>query len=282
MIHIDRLAVRFGKFVAVDDLSLDVEAGRIFGFLGPNGAGKTTTIRVLTGVLRPSSGTVEIAGLPIPAKLDEAKPLCGYVPDTDDHFEELSGRDNLRIFARLYRLPMARVEESLSALELSESAGLAVSRYSKGMRKKLLIARETMHRPKVLFCDEPTANLDSHSTRVVRRLLEELRGNGTTVFLTTHNMAEVEEICDDVAILSRGRLIARDSPAAFITQHAERKVRLERDVDGSQVREFFDLDDSESRASLAALIEAGGDLRVHSADFRFEDVFRKLAGEDYR
>lgn len=282
MIQIDRLCVRFGSFVAVDDLSLHAEPGQVFGFLGPNGAGKTTTIRVLTGVLKPTSGTVEIAGHPIPKDLDKVKSLCGYLPDTEDHFEELSGRENLRIFASLYRLPKARIGEVLSRLELSEAADLAVSRYSKGMRKKLLIAREILHRPKVLFCDEPTANLDAHSTAVVRRLLKELREDGTTIFLTTHNMAEVEEICDHVAILAGGRLIDQDSPSAFITRHAERKVRVDLQIDGKEARPLFDLDDPASRSELAALIAARGDLRVHSLDFRFEDVFRKLTGEAYK
>lgn len=150
------------------------------------------------------------------------------------------------------------------------------------MRKKLLIAREILHRPKVLFCDEPTANLDSHSTNVVRRLLLELRGDGTTIFLTTHNMTEVEEICDRVAIIARGRLVDIDTPIAFMTRHAERKVQVEREVDGQQVRQIFDLDDSSSRAQLAALIADHADLRIHSLDFRFEDVFRKLTGDTYQ
>ncbi|MEL6105435.1 MAG: ABC transporter ATP-binding protein [Planctomycetota bacterium] len=282
MIQIDQLRVQFGKFVAVDGLSLETAPGQVFGFLGPNGAGKTTTVRVLTGVLRPTSGTVQIAGFSIPNQIDKVKGLCGYVPDTEDHFEELSGRENLRIFASLYRLPNKRVDEALARLELSEAASLAVSRYSKGMRKKLLIAREILHRPKILFCDEPTANLDAHSTGVVRQLLRELRDEGTTVFLTTHNMTEVEEICDRVAILSRGRLVDSDTPSAFMTRHAERKVRVEHDVDGEQVRRLFDMDDPESRAELSSLIRAESEIRVHSLDFRFEDVFRKLTGETYK
>lgn len=282
MILLDQLSVRFGKFAAVDACSLQVAPQQIFGFLGPNGAGKTTTIRVLTGVLRHTSGTVEIAGHRLPAGLQKIKPLCGYVPDSEDHFEELTGRENLRIFASLYQVPRKRVNEVLGRLELAEAADLAVSRYSKGMRKKLLIAREILHRPKVLFCDEPTANLDAHSTGVVRTLLRELQADGTTVFLTTHNMAEVEEICDHVAILSGGRLVDSDSPSAFMTRHAERKVRAEYSVGGRQIRAFFDLDDVEARAQLAALIEARSDVRVHSQEFRFEDVFKKLTGESYR
>ncbi len=282
MIQIEHLCVRFGSFAAVDDLSLHAKPGQVFGFLGPNGAGKTTTIRVLTGVLKPSSGTVAIAGHPIPKDLDKVKSLCGYLPDTEDHFEELSGRENLRIFASLYRLPKVRIGEVLSRLELSEAADLAVSRYSKGMRKKLLIAREILHRPRVLFCDEPTANLDAHSTGVVRRLLKELREDGTTIFLTTHNMAEVEEICDHVAILAGGRLVDQDSPSAFIARHAERKVRVDLQIDGKESRLLFDLDDPASRSQLAGLIAERGDLRLHSLDFRFEDVFRKLTGEAYQ
>ena len=282
MIEIDKLTVRFGSFVAVDQLSLVAEPGEVFGFLGPNGAGKTTTIRVLTGGLRPTSGFVAIAGHPIPARLEEVKRSCGYVPDTEDHFEELSGRDNLRIYASLYGLPKSRVEEVLADLELAESAGLQVARYSKGMRKKLLIAREILHRPKVLFCDEPTANLDAHSTTLVRRILKDLSAQGTTVFLTTHNMTEVEEVCDRVAILARGRLIESDTPAAFMTRHAEKKVRVEQDVEGAERRQEFDLEDDASRAELAGLIRDRADLRVHSLDFRFEDVFRKLTGEAYQ
>ncbi|MEL6427609.1 MAG: ABC transporter ATP-binding protein [Planctomycetota bacterium] len=278
----DQLTVRFGSFVAVDGLSLDVRPGEILGFLGPNGAGKTTTIRVLTGGLRPTSGTVEIGGHSMPLQLQRIKDVCGYVPDTEDHFEELSGRDNLRIFARLYRLPRKRVDEVLARLELTEAAGLAVGRYSKGMRKKLMIAREIMHAPRVLFCDEPTANLDAHSTGVVRRILADLRDDGTTVLLTTHNMTEVEEICDRVAILAGGRLIDHDSPSNFILRHAERRVRVERDVDGRQVRDQFDMDDEVQRAALADLVRDRAELRIHSLDFRFEDVFRKITGEVYR
>ena len=282
MIHIDQLRVHFGNFVAVDGLSLDADPGQVFGFLGPNGAGKTTTIRVLTGGLCPTSGTVEVAGQAIPAKLSNVKALCGYVPDSEDHFEELSGRENLCIFASLYRLPKQRVDEVLGRLELEGAANLKVSRYSKGMRKKLLIAREIMHRPKVLFCDEPTANLDSHSTSVVRGLLRELREDGTTVFLTTHNMGEVEEICDRVAILASGKLVDCDTPSAFVMRHAERKVKVERDVEGAQMRQIFDLDDPGARGELAALIASEANLSVHSLEFRFEDVFRKLTGKSYQ
>ena len=216
-IQIDQLVVRFGRFTAVNRLDLNVNAGELFGFLGPNGAGKTTTIRVLTGSQLPTSGSVTVRGYNIPAHFEEAKPQFGYVPDTENHMEEFTGRENLELFAQLYGAPLSQVEESLARLELSEAANLTVDSYSKGMRRKLLIAREILHRPRVLYLDEPTANLDAHSTELVRNLLREMAADGGTVFLTTHNMEEVEQICDRVAILCRGELVDCDTPTNFVT-----------------------------------------------------------------
>ena len=213
MIQIDRLSVHFGSFVAVDALSLEARAGQIFGFLGPNGAGKTTTIRVLTGVLPPTSGAVRIAGHPIPAELDKVLPVCGYVPDTEDHIEELSGRENLRIYAALYRLPKERVEGALDRLELSEAGNLKVSRYSKGMRKKLLIAREILHRPRVLFCDEPTANLDSDTAGQLIELMQGLNAeHGITFLFSTHDPM-VMEAARRIVRLRDGRILDESSGA---------------------------------------------------------------------
>ena len=280
-IRITELEVRFRAFCAVDRLSLEVGRGELFGFLGPNGAGKTTTIRVLTGTLAPTSGEVEVGGLPVPAAFDAVKALFGYVPDTENHFEDLSARQNLKIFARLYGAPISRVGECLARLELDEVGHLPVRRFSKGMKKKLLIAREILHRPRILYCDEPTANLDAHSTAVVRELLREIAAEGTTVFLTTHDMDEVEAICDRVAILARGRLVDCDSPTSFMTRHAKRRVVAHFDEGGVTRREVFELDDERARERLAGLVREDACARVHSQDFRFEDVFLELTGEAY-
>lgn len=280
-IRIHRLRVRYGQHLAVDDLSLDVRRGELFGFLGPNGAGKTTTIRTLTGMLRYESGRVEVAGHALPDQLHHAKRRFGYVPDTENHYEEYSGRENLRLYARLYDVPLAEVERWLVLLELSEAADVKVSGYSKGMKKKLLLAREMLHDPQVLFCDEPTANLDRHSVALVRQLLQARVRQGMTVFLTTHDMTEVEEICDRVAILSRGRLLECDTPVAFITRHAQRTIDSQYDRDGAQIRESHDMDSDAGRQRLSAILLHEHMVRLHSREFRFEDVFRKLTGEDY-
>ena len=281
LITLDQLTVRFGRFVAVDGLNLSIRKGELFGFLGPNGAGKTTTIRVLIGGRAPSSGRVEVAGFRMPQQFDRIKPLFGYVPDTENHIEEFSGRENLELFARLYDVPLSEVGRVLAKLELSEAADLPVRAYSKGMRRKLLIAREILHRPRILYLDEPTANLDAHSTDLVRRMLRELAADGTTIFLTTHDMEEVEEICDRVAILCRGRLIECDSPTNFVTRHAERKVAVQYETDHEIHRELLDMDQTSQRARLAHIVQHESGVRLHSQEFRFEDVFLKLTGQAY-
>lgn len=280
-IQIDQLVVRFGRFTAVNRLDLNVQAGELFGFLGPNGAGKTTTIRVLTGSQLPTSGRVTVRGCDIPAHFEEAKPQFGYVPDTENHMEEFTGRENLELFAQLYGVPLSRVDESLARLELTEAANLTVDSYSKGMRRKLLIARETLHHPRVLYLDEPTANLDAHSTEMVRNLLREMAADGVTVFLTTHNMEEVEQICDRVAILCRGELVDCDTPTNFVTRHARRIVKAQFEREGAVIRESLDLDIEPERNRLATLVREERCVRVHSQEFDFEDVFLKLTGQAY-
>ncbi len=280
-IEIDNLVVKFGRFTAVNGLSLTVNEGELFGFLGPNGAGKTTTIKVLIGSLRPSEGNIRVAGFQIPAEFERVKQQFGYVPDTENHVEEFTGRENLELFARLYDLPLSTVDESLARLELSEAADVVVSAYSKGMRRKLLIAREIMHRPKILYFDEPTANLDAHSTELVRELLRELASEGTTIFLTTHNMEEVEQICDRVAILCRGELVECDTPTNFVTRHAVRIVKAQFEQEGEVVRESLDLDLDDQRERLAEIIRTEMCVRVHSQEFDFQDVFLKITGQAY-
>lgn len=282
MITIDKLRIEFGQFTAVQELSLAIKRGELFGFLGPNGAGKTTTIRALNGALTPTSGSIEVLGYAMPKDLKKVKPLIGYVPDTENHYEDMTGYENLALYARLYGVPFSEIDRWLSVLQLSEAAHVKVRTYSKGMKKKLLIARELLHAPKLVFFDEPTANLDAHSIQLVRRLMQELAAQGTTVFLTTHDMEEVEQICDRVAIIAKGKLLECDTPTAFITRHAERFCDVQYDRDGQMVRHSYHLDDPAQRDALAQIIQTEHCVRVHSREFRFEDVFKKLTGEAYQ
>lgn len=281
MIDINNLSVKFGDFEALKQLNLRVKKGELFGFLGPNGAGKTTTIRILTGSLKPTSGSVQINGLIFDKQFDQIKKIVGYVPDTENHLEDFTGRENLNLYAKLYGVSIKKVDEWLDKLQLTEAADLKVASYSKGMKKKLLIARELLHSPQLVFFDEPTANLDAHSVQLVRALLTELTQQGVTVFLTTHDMDEVEQICDRVAILAKGKLLECDTPTAFITRHAERFCDVQYDRDGIMQRQSFHLDEADARQQLSNIILNERCVRLHSREFRFEDVFKKLTGKVY-
>jgi ABC-type multidrug transport system ATPase subunit len=275
ILHLDGLCVRYGAFTAVDRLDLEIRGGELFGLLGPNGAGKSSTLRVLIGQRRPAAGRVTLAGRDLVREWQCVKPLFGYVPDRENHFEEFSGRRNLQFFAGLYGVDNARVDECLAMVELSEAARLPVKAYSLGMRRKLLLARGLLHRPRVLYLDEPTANLDIHSVAVVHRILRGLTAAGVTVVLTTHNMQEVEQVCDRVAVLNRGRLVALDSPLALRQRHAERKVDV---VLTGGARRVFDLDLPEERGQLGRHVEAGEVVSVQTREFTFHQAFLKLTG----
>jgi ABC-2 type transport system ATP-binding protein len=275
VLQIQHLVVRYGSFTAVDHLDLELQAGERFGLLGPNGAGKSSTIRVLIGQRQPSEGSVRVAGLDVVRDWGRVKSLFGYVPDRENHFEEFTGLRNLLFFAGLYGVEAKRVQECLEMVELGEVGHLPVRAYSLGMRRKLLLARALLHRPRLLYLDEPSANLDIHSTAVVHRILRQLTDDGVTVLLTTHNMREVEEVCDRVAILCKGRLVALDSPMALRQQHAERKVDVTL-TDGN--REVVDLDSPEQRVRLGEAVGAGRISALKTREFNFHEVFLKLTG----
>ena len=275
ILRIDRLTVRYGEFVAVDGLDLVLRPGELFGLLGPNGAGKSSTLRVLIGQQRPAMGTVTVVGLDLCRSWQRVKPLFGYVPDRENHFEELTGRRNLQIFAGLYSAAPGRIDDCLALVELSDAADLPVRAYSLGMRRKLLLARALLHRPRLLYLDEPTANLDAHSVAIVHRILKQLTSAGSTVLLTTHNMREVEEVCDRVAILCRGKLVALGAPLDLQREHRERKVDI---VLNNGLHQVVDLDRPEERARLAEWVGSGAVSSLQTREFNFHAAFLKLTG----
>ena len=277
-VRLERLTVRYGSFVAVDGLDLAARPGEVFGLIGPNGAGKSSVLRVVVGQRRPDDGRVTIAGLDCIRERFAITPLLGYVPDRENHFDEFSGRWNLRFFAGLFGAPNDRVEECLALVELADAADVPVQGYSLGMRRKLLLARALLHGPRILVLDEPTANLDQHSTALVRRLLRALAAQGATVLLTTHDMDEVQEVCDRVAILNRGRLVALDTPLNLRRRHEDRAADVIR-RDGS--RQTFDLDRDSDRAALAAEITGGTVDSLQTREFDFRAAFLKLTGSEF-
>ena len=212
MIKTLNLTKYFGKLCAVDALTLEVEAGEIFGFLGPNGAGKTTTINMLTGLLRPTSGTAMLGGYDIEKQSLQAKAILGLMPDTPQLYEALSGRQFVRMIADLYEMPPEQAENEmgmlLEQLELADAADDQIKGYSYGMQKKILLISVLVHHPQILFLDEPTSGLDPRSARTVREILRERCEQGSAVFMTTHILEIAERICDRVGIISKGQLIA--------------------------------------------------------------------------
>lgn len=214
-IETSQLRRDFNGTRAVNDLSFHVQTGEIFGFLGPNGAGKTTTIKMLTGQLRPTSGRAEVMGCDVVENRQALKPHIGVVFEEPNLYERLSGRDNLRFAARLYGLEMSCVERMLERIGLADDARKRVKHYSSGMKQRLLIGRALLHKPQVLFLDEPTRGLDPGVARAIRQMIAELAEDGVTVFLTTHYMEEADRLSSRVAILDEGNIIALDTPAAM-------------------------------------------------------------------
>jgi ABC-2 type transport system ATP-binding protein len=236
MIKLDHVTKRYGTKTAVVDLSLDIAAGELFAFLGPNGAGKTTTIKMLCGLLFPTSGTVSVGGHDMRTDGDRARQLLSYVPDLPYLYEKLTGREFLHFIADMYGLPPAigreRVANVIELFNLKEFVDDLTERYSHGMRQRTVFASALVHQPKVLIVDEPTVGLDPKSVRQLKDLLRQQASQGTTVFLSSHSLDVVEELADRIAIVDRGRLVSCGSLGALREQAA---------VDGSLEEVFLRL-----------------------------------------
>ncbi len=230
LISVVGLAKRYGPVTAVDGISFQVERGELFGFLGPNGAGKTTTINILTGLAKPDAGTIRIDGLDCTRNPKAAQHLTGIVPDESNLYPELSGFDNLCFCAALYGMRkderIHRARELLEVFGLAEAAGRKFAGYSKGMKRKLTIAAGLIHRPSILFLDEPTTGIDVASARQIRQMIKGLHGNSTTIFLTTHYIEEAERLCDRIAFIVDGRIVRVDSVPNLLEPLQGRNVLL--------------------------------------------------------
>jgi ABC-2 type transport system ATP-binding protein len=212
LIETHNLVKQYGKFVAVKDVSFDVRGGEVFGFLGPNGAGKTTTIKMIVGLLQPTSGTVRVAGYDVRTQPLLAKAASGYVPDTPNLYAKLTGRELLRFVGDLYNLDRAqsarRIDELLRMFDLADSADETLDSYSHGMQQKASLAAALMHDPKVLVLDEPTVGLDPKSARLIKDILRQMAERGAAVMLSTHILEIAERMCDRIGIINKGELVA--------------------------------------------------------------------------
>ena len=298
MIVMERLSKQFGETRAVDGLTLEVNRGEIFGFLGPNGAGKTTTIRMLVALISPTEGTAKVAGYTLGKEDTQIRQAVGILTESPGLYDRLSAEHNLRFFAQLYEVPDidSQVERYLRMLGLWERRHEQAATFSKGMRQKLAIARALLHEPEVLFLDEPTSGLDPEMARLVREFIAELKQEGRTIFLCTHNLDEADRLCDRVAVFNK-RLLAVDTPAALRQRLYDRKVVFHlrsATVEHLELMESFEfvrsaekadqklvvaLDDPEGQNPILiqALVQAGAEVQfVGELRRSLEDVYLQL------
>ncbi len=301
MIITQGLTKHFNGKVAVEDLTLEVREGEVFGFLGPNGAGKTTTVRMLCCLIAPTAGTAWVNGYQIGREDSAIRASVGILTEAPGLYERLSAEKNLSIYARLYgvRDVAGQVEKYLRLLGLWDERKRAVAEFSKGMKQKLAIARALVHEPRVLFLDEPTAALDPEAARVVRDFIEELKGQGRTIFLCTHNLDEADRLCDRIAVFKQ-RLIQVDTPQNLRQQLYGRKVAIrlraitpalvariqalpfvqDVHIQDGQIVVALDDPDNQNPQIVRALVEAGADVQyVGELHHSLEEVYFKLIGE---
>lgn len=274
MITIHNLVKQFAGRTAVDHLNLSIAGGEIFGLLGPNGAGKTTTIRMLTMLTRPTSGDIVVNDWQAPAEEQKIKAILGMVPQHFNLDPDLTVRENLELHGRLQRIGKAerhrRIDELLEYVELTDRAADRVQTLSGGMKRRLMIARALLHRPKILFLDEPTVGLDPQVRRRLWDLIRRMHQEGYTVLLTTHYIEEAEALCGRVAIMDKGGLIALDAPAELCRRTGEFVVEW---LDGETRQTRFFRSRSEA-AAYAGGVDGAATIRCSN----LEDVFVELTG----
>jgi ABC-2 type transport system ATP-binding protein len=301
-IKVENLTKRFNGFTAVDSISFSVEKGEIFGFLGPNGAGKTTTVRILTGMIAPNSGSAEVDGLPVDRNVENLHEVIGLLTESTGFYENFSAIRNLEYFAGFYsEIDVSKqVEKHLKSVGLWGHKGNKVRTFSKGMKQRLAIARALLHEPHVVFLDEPTAGLDPESAQDVRLMIKNLKKEGRTVFLCTHNLSEAESLCDRIGVI-KTQLITLDTPEKLQEKVFKREVIVEMDSidpaiienlrklsfiklisqDGNKL--IIQLEDTESNRPLLvkSIVESGGMIQnVFEEKHSLEEVYLLLMHEE--
>jgi ABC-2 type transport system ATP-binding protein len=279
IISVHELTKSFDGNKSLDGLNFDVKKGEIFGFLGPSGAGKTTTIKILTGQILPTSGEVSVMGRG-PKQLNHTSHLkhIGVMTDSSGLYDRLSIYENLRLYASLYEVPQpkAKMEEVLSLVDLNEELRKPVSKLSKGMTQRVILARALLHEPELLFLDEPTASLDPASQRWIHEGLRQLNQRGTTIFLTTHDMEEAETLCNRVAFLHNGAVKELEQPRSLRRKYSDNTFTIQLD-DGKT----YIINQGKSGADRAAsLLKTDRVTAVYSNEPTLGDIFVDITGRE--
>lgn len=260
-----------GKINAVDDISFNVEQGEVFGFLGPSGAGKSTTIKLLTRLLVPKADKVFVLGQDM-AKVDyKFMRRIGIAFENDVLYPSLTGFENLYYHAKLYGISQQEIEAVMKMLDILDARDKFASQYSKGMKTRLVLARALVTKPEILFLDEPTSGMDPDIASYVRKVLKELNKNGTTLFVTTHDMHEAEQLCDRIAFFNNGKIVAIGTPDSYKKQYGESRILFQ--ING-KIKNI----DRKDKEEITKLIEQDHWDSIHSQEATLEDIFIKVVG----
>lgn len=281
VIQIKDVCKAFDQRQVLNNISLSVEEGEIFGLLGPSGAGKTTLIKMLIGLLSATSGNIAILGKELDKKIDESFPSFGMVLDNDGLYERLNCYDNLELYARIYSISNRKkvINDLLEKVGLIESSKKSVSNLSKGMRQRLSFARAILHSPKIVFLDEPTSGLDPATTLQIHSMMKMLKESGTTIFLTTHNMNEAQKMCDHLALLNEGNIVEEGTPEDICLHH---RKKCEVNIEMTNGEKYM-VDSHDLLTVLQTVLDTNNKIRsIHSNEPNLEEVFIELTGRDLR
>lgn len=275
-ITVKGLSKTYGKSKAVDDISFGVPKGTIFGLLGPNGAGKTTTIKILTCQLPPTAGICYVTGRGVTNDAMAIKKRIGVVFEEQNLYDNMTAAENLDFFRRLYGADKKVIDEVLKLVGMQEHRKKKVRTFSKGMKQKIMIARALLNDPEVLFLDEPTSGLDPHSARDLKMLIRHLRDTGKTVLLTTHNMEEADFLCDELAIINKGCIVAQGTPKRLKKEYGKNVLKIE-----TLSGEIYEtpLNTEDGALTYGKLSAEKKILTAHSEEATLEEVFIRLTGE---
>lgn len=273
MIKSEHISIRFKDTQALSDLSFEVKQGEIFGFLGPSGAGKTTTIKLLTKQLQADQGEMMILGKDVKTIGNELYQNIGVLSDNSGFYEKMSVYDNLKVFAEIQRIDLSRIDEVLKKTGLYGDRKKKAGNLSKGMKQRLLFSRVILNKPKILFLDEPTSALDPATSEAVHDIILDLNKEGTTIFLTTHNMGEADKLCDRVAFLYKGRIVEIGSPDELKLKHAKNEVSIL-----SSTREVQIVKNTKEALIQALSSMEGEVLRITSLEPDLKTIFLELTG----
>lgn len=263
---------------AIQNASFAIQEGEIFGFLGPSGAGKSTTQKILIKLLRQYEGKIEVIGRELKTWGQEFYEHLGVSFEIPNHYLKLTALENLSYFASIYQTETANIQELLSVVGLEDSADMPVSQFSKGMKGRLNVARSLINKPKLLFLDEPTAGLDPVNAHNIKELIQKQRETGTTVFITTHNMAVADELCDRVAFIVDGEIKLIDTPEALKLRYGKRKVTVRyRAIQDTQTQEF-ELDGLGHNENFIQLLRSQNIETIHTQETTLENIFIQVTG----